>query len=121
MYLILFMRITSFSATLLVTPFLKQPPLIRTVLAHLSSPSANSSRSGPLPHIACVTLGLARLVARQREAGPRSAHRRTSRPRGANTSLVHVGWMIGSGDLDAGGMLPDGTAEPLMRKGEWAI
>jgi leucyl aminopeptidase (aminopeptidase T) len=29
--------------------------------------------------------------------------------------------MIGSGDLDAGGMLPDGTAEPLMRKGEWAI
>jgi aminopeptidase len=40
---------------------------------------------------------------------------------GANASLVHVDWMIGSGELDVDGILPNGTAEPLMRKGEWAI
>lgn len=40
---------------------------------------------------------------------------------GANTSLVHVDWMIGSGELDVDGIAADGTAEPLMRKGEWAI
>ena len=40
---------------------------------------------------------------------------------GANTSLVHVDWMIGSGELDVDGILADGTAEPLMRKGEWAV
>ena len=40
---------------------------------------------------------------------------------GANSSLVHVDWMIGSGELDIDGILSDGTAEPLMRKGEWAI
>ena len=40
---------------------------------------------------------------------------------GANASLVHVDWMIGSGELDVDGILADGTAEPLMRKGEWAI
>jgi aminopeptidase len=40
---------------------------------------------------------------------------------GANASLVHVDWMIGSGELDVDGILADGTAEALMRKGEWAI
>ena len=40
---------------------------------------------------------------------------------GANTSLVHVDWMIGSGELDVDGIDANGTAEPLMRKGEWAI
>lgn len=40
---------------------------------------------------------------------------------GANASLVHVDWMIGSGELDVDGIMADGTAEPLMRKGEWAI
>ncbi|MFN4142339.1 aminopeptidase [Aestuariivirga sp.] len=40
---------------------------------------------------------------------------------GANSSLVHVDWMIGSAELDVDGILPDGTPEPLMRKGEWAI
>ena len=40
---------------------------------------------------------------------------------GANTSLVHVDWMIGSGELDVDGIAADGSAEPLMRKGEWAI
>lgn len=40
---------------------------------------------------------------------------------GANASLVHVDWMIGSGELDVDGIMADGSAEPLMRKGEWAI
>jgi aminopeptidase len=39
---------------------------------------------------------------------------------GANTSLIHVDWMIGSGEIDVDGVLPDGSVEPLMRKGEWA-
>ncbi len=39
--------------------------------------------------------------------------------RGMNTSLIHVDWMIGSGELDIDGITRDGTAEPLMRKGEW--
>jgi aminopeptidase len=38
---------------------------------------------------------------------------------GANTSLIHVDWMIGSGEMDVDGVTADGTAEPLMRKGEW--
>jgi aminopeptidase len=39
--------------------------------------------------------------------------------KGANTSLIHVDWMIGSGDLDIDGVTATGTREPLMRKGEW--
>ena len=40
---------------------------------------------------------------------------------GANSSLVHVDWMIGSGELDVDGIHADGTAEPLMRQGEWVV
>jgi aminopeptidase len=39
--------------------------------------------------------------------------------RGANDSLIHVDWMIGSGDLDIDGLTATGTTEPLMRNGEW--
>ena len=39
---------------------------------------------------------------------------------GANQSLIHVDWMIGSGKLDIDGVRPDGSAEPLMRQGDWA-
>ena len=39
---------------------------------------------------------------------------------GANASLIHVDWMIGSGEMDVDGVAADGTSEPLMRKGEWA-
>jgi aminopeptidase len=39
--------------------------------------------------------------------------------RGANTSLIHVDWMIGSGKLDVDGIAAEGHAEPLMRQGEW--
>jgi len=38
---------------------------------------------------------------------------------GANSSLIHVDWMIGSGKMDVDGIAKDGTAEPLMRSGEW--
>src|SRR5580698_2686503 len=38
---------------------------------------------------------------------------------GANTSLIHVDWMIGSGEMDVDGVAADGSVEPLMRKGEW--
>jgi aminopeptidase len=39
--------------------------------------------------------------------------------KGANESLIHVDWMIGSGKMDVEGIAADGSAEPLMRKGEW--
>ena len=39
--------------------------------------------------------------------------------RGANTSLIHIDWMIGSGDVDVDGILPGGTTEAVMRGGEW--
>ncbi len=39
---------------------------------------------------------------------------------GANKSLIHVDWMIGSAALDIDGVLANGTTEPLMRKGDWA-
>jgi aminopeptidase len=38
---------------------------------------------------------------------------------GANESLIHVDWMIGSANMDVDGIAADGTAEPLMRKGAW--
>ncbi|HEY0163231.1 MAG TPA: aminopeptidase, partial [Edaphobacter sp.] len=38
---------------------------------------------------------------------------------GANESLIHVDWMIGSAEIDVDGIAADGTAEPLMRKGAW--
>ena len=40
--------------------------------------------------------------------------------KGANKSLIHVDWMIGSGQLDIDGITASGQAEPLMRQGEWA-
>jgi aminopeptidase len=39
--------------------------------------------------------------------------------KGANDSLIHVDWMIGSGELDIDGVTAGGVAEPLMRQGEW--
>jgi aminopeptidase len=40
--------------------------------------------------------------------------------KGANDSLIHVDWMIGSDKLDIDGVTATGTVEPLMRGGEWA-
>ncbi len=39
--------------------------------------------------------------------------------KGANDSLIHVDWMIGSGKVDVDGITATGRAEPVMRGGEW--
>jgi aminopeptidase len=39
--------------------------------------------------------------------------------RGANTSLIHVDWMIGSNRIDVDGITAEGKSEPVMRAGEW--
>jgi aminopeptidase len=39
--------------------------------------------------------------------------------RGANRSLIHVDWMIGSAETDVDGIDAAGEAHPLMRAGEW--
>jgi aminopeptidase len=39
--------------------------------------------------------------------------------RGANSSLIHVDWMIGSKEMDVDGLTHNGNLEPLMRSGEW--
>jgi aminopeptidase len=39
--------------------------------------------------------------------------------KGANDSLIHVDWMIGSDELDIDGITASNGVEPLMRKGEW--
>ncbi|UZX14884.1 aminopeptidase [Thermus sp. PS18] len=43
------------------------------------------------------------------------------RKRGANDSLVHIDWMIGSAAMQVDGILQDGTRVPLMREGLWVI
>jgi aminopeptidase len=40
---------------------------------------------------------------------------------GGNISLVHVDFMIGSGELDVDGITEAGAVEPVMRSGEWAF
>ena len=39
--------------------------------------------------------------------------------KGANSSLIHVDWMIGSPYMNVDGLSTDGSADPLMRLGEW--
>ena len=39
--------------------------------------------------------------------------------RGANESLIHVDWMIGSNHIDVDGISAAGNSEPVMRAGEW--
>ena len=38
---------------------------------------------------------------------------------GANESLIHVDWMIGSDLIDVDGITANGDAEPVMRQGDW--
>lgn len=40
---------------------------------------------------------------------------------GGNRSLIHVDFMIGSGEMDVDGLTEGGAAEPVMRSGEWAF
>jgi aminopeptidase len=39
--------------------------------------------------------------------------------KGANDSLIHVDWMIGSGEMNVDGITADGKSEAVLRKGEW--
>jgi aminopeptidase len=39
--------------------------------------------------------------------------------RGANASLIHIDWMIGSSEIDVDGITADGSEEAVMRRGEW--
>lgn len=39
---------------------------------------------------------------------------------GGNSSIIHVDWMIGSGEIDVDGVDTDGNRTPVFRKGEWA-
>lgn len=41
--------------------------------------------------------------------------------KGINTSITHEDFMVGSGEMDIDGVLPDGTVEPIFRKGSWAF
>jgi aminopeptidase len=40
---------------------------------------------------------------------------------GGNESLVHVDFMVGSGEIDVDGLTASGQREPLLRAGEWAF
>jgi aminopeptidase len=40
---------------------------------------------------------------------------------GGNTSITHVDFMIGSPQMEIDGIQEDGTREPVMRQGEWAL
>jgi aminopeptidase len=40
---------------------------------------------------------------------------------GGNISSIHIDFMVGSSQLDIDGVLPDGSSEPVMRRGEWAF
>ena len=40
---------------------------------------------------------------------------------GGNNSLIHLDFMIGSGEMNVDGILDDETTEPVMRNGEWAF
>ncbi|MEK5443548.1 aminopeptidase [Fredinandcohnia sp. FSL W7-1320] len=41
--------------------------------------------------------------------------------KGANSSITHVDFMVGSGEMDIDGITNDGTTEPVFRKGDWAF
>jgi aminopeptidase len=40
---------------------------------------------------------------------------------GGNNSLIHIDFMVGSGEMNVDGILDDETTEPVMRNGEWAF
>ena len=41
--------------------------------------------------------------------------------KGGNQSIIHVDWMIGSGEIDIDGVTKTGERVPVMRGGEWAF
>jgi aminopeptidase len=43
------------------------------------------------------------------------------RAAGGNASDVHLDFMVGSAELDIDGVCADGSVEPVLRQGEWAL
>ncbi|MFT4412311.1 aminopeptidase [Fredinandcohnia humi] len=41
--------------------------------------------------------------------------------KGANSSITHVDFMVGSSDMDIDGITADGKVEPVFRSGNWAF
>ncbi len=41
--------------------------------------------------------------------------------KGANSSITHVDFMVGSSEMDIDGITADGTVEPVFRNGNWAF
>ncbi|RFB18094.1 aminopeptidase [Bacillus sp. HNG] len=41
--------------------------------------------------------------------------------KGANSSITHVDFMVGSGEMDIDGITADGKIEPVFRNGNWAF
>lgn len=53
--------------------------------------------------------------------GGRQMSRQELTAAGANSSLTHVDFMVGSAELDIDGETPDGRRIPIFRKGNWTI
>ena len=53
--------------------------------------------------------------------GGRSLTKQQLQERGANTSIIHIDFMIGSDQLDITGYTQDGEAVPVFQGGEWVI
>lgn len=53
--------------------------------------------------------------------GGKEMDRKELEKNGLNQSITHVDFMVGSGEMNIDGVLPDGTVEPLFRNGTWAF
>lgn len=53
--------------------------------------------------------------------GGKQMNREELTARGLNNSLVHVDFMIGSGEMDIYGITKDGQQEPIFKQGGWAF
>ena len=54
-------------------------------------------------------------------AGGREMSEQQLQAVGANVSITHEDFMVGSANMDIDGVLADGTTEPIFRKGSWAF
>ncbi|WP_077617424.1 aminopeptidase [Bacillus sinesaloumensis] len=53
--------------------------------------------------------------------GGKTMSREELAKRGANSSITHVDFMVGSGEMDIDGINADGSSEPVFRRGNWAF
>jgi len=53
--------------------------------------------------------------------GGKTMSREELNANGANESITHVDFMVGSAEMDIDGITEDGTAEPIFRNGNWAF